>query len=63
MAWQFDRPELGEGMVQAFRRTESPYESARFLLRSLEPDGQYTLTDPDLRQWQNLLRAIVCCLS
>ena len=36
MAWQFDRPELGEGMVQVFRRAESPYESARFRLRGLE---------------------------
>ena len=23
MAWQFDRPDLGEGMVQAFRRAQS----------------------------------------
>jgi len=47
MAWQFDRPDLGEGMVQAFRRAECPYESARFLLRGLEPDARYTLTDLD----------------
>ena len=30
MAWQFDRPDLGEGVVQAFRRAGSYYESARF---------------------------------
>jgi len=47
MAWQFDRPDLGEGMVQAFRRAECPHESARFLLRGLEPDARYTLTDLD----------------
>ena len=47
MAWQFDRPEAGEGMVQAFRRAESVYESARFKLRGLDPDARYTLTDLD----------------
>ena len=47
MAWQFDRPDLREGMVQAFRRSESPYESARFLLGGLEPDAKYSLTDLD----------------
>jgi alpha-galactosidase len=47
MAWQFDRPDLGEGMVQAFRRSESPYESARFLLGGLEADAKYSLTDLD----------------
>ena len=54
MAWQFDRPELGEGMVQVFRRGESPYESARFPLRGLEPDAQYTLTDLDSGRTQQL---------
>jgi len=47
MAWQFDRPDLGEGLIQAFRRAESSYESARFKLRGLEPDARYTLTDLD----------------
>ena len=45
MAWQFDRPELGQGVVQAFRRPESVDESRRFRLRGLEPDAQYVLTD------------------
>jgi alpha-galactosidase len=47
IAWQFDQPERGEGMVQVFRRGESPYESARFALCGLEADAQYTLTDLD----------------
>jgi len=47
MAWQFDRPERGAGMVQAFRRGASCYESARLALRGLEADAQYTLTDLD----------------
>jgi len=48
MAWQFDRPEEGEGVVQVFRRAESPYEAARFRLRGLAPDAVYTLTDLDV---------------
>jgi len=47
MAWQFDRPDLGEGMVQAFRRDKSPYESARLTLHGLDPDARYALTDLD----------------
>lgn len=44
MAWQFDRPEAGEGMVQVFRRHESDYESARLRLRALDPDATYLVT-------------------
>ena len=47
MAWQFDRPDLGEGMVQAFRRPESVYESARFKLNGLEPGAGYKMTNLD----------------
>lgn len=47
MAWQFDRPDLGEGVVQVFRRQDSPYESARFKLHELEPTAQYTITNLD----------------
>jgi alpha-galactosidase len=41
MAWQFDRPEAGEGLVQVFRREQSFYEGARFKLRGLEPGARY----------------------
>jgi alpha-galactosidase len=54
MAWQFDVPEKGEGMVQAFRRAESVYEVARFRLRGLNPGAVYTLTDLDSGQSQKL---------
>jgi alpha-galactosidase len=47
MAWQFDRPDLGEGMMQVFRRADSVYEAARFPLRGLEPDARYTVADLD----------------
>ncbi len=47
MAWQFDRPDLGRGMVQAFRRADSPYDSALFVLRGLDPATQYRVRDID----------------
>jgi alpha-galactosidase len=47
IAWQFDCPEKGEGVVQAFRREESPYESIRVKLRGLEANAVYTLTNVD----------------
>ena len=37
IGWQFDVPERGEGMVQVFRRGQSPYEAARFPLRASTP--------------------------
>jgi len=48
MAWQFDRPDAGDGFVQAFRRAESPYEAVRLKLRGLDPDARYTLTNLDV---------------
>ena len=48
MAWQFDRPDLGEGMVQAFRRDKSDYESVRVKLHGLDADAVYALTNLDV---------------
>ncbi len=47
MAWQFDVPEEGEGLVQAFRRGDSIYESARLRLNGLRADADYLLTNCD----------------
>ena len=47
MAWQFDSPDKGGGMVQAFRRPESPFETARFKLRGLDAKASYTVKDAD----------------
>ena len=48
IAWQFDQPEHGSGMIQAFRRPQSLYETARFKLRGLDPNASYTVTNLDL---------------
>jgi alpha-galactosidase len=47
LAWQFDLPERQKGIVQAFRRTASNYESARFKLHGLDPAKSYVVTDLD----------------
>jgi len=49
IAWQFDRPERACGVVQAFRRGESPQESMRLKLRGLEPNARYVVADVDLQ--------------
>ena len=45
IAWQFDRPEMGEGVVQIFRRAESVFTGAALLLKGLDPAAQYALTN------------------
>jgi alpha-galactosidase len=47
MAWQFDRPEKGDGVVQAFRRADSVYESARLRLRGLNAAATYLVRNLD----------------
>jgi len=47
LAWQFDRPETGEGVVQVFRRGESIHESARLRPRGIARDATYSITDLD----------------
>jgi len=47
MAWQFDVPEKGEGMVQVFRRAESPFYGLQLKLQGLVPAARYALTDLD----------------
>ena len=47
MAWQFDRPEAGEGMVQVFRRKDSIYDAASLPLRGLDPTARYTVRNID----------------
>ncbi len=47
MGWQFDSPDKGEGMIQAFRRPDSPFETARFKLRGLDAKATYAVKDLD----------------
>lgn len=47
VAWQFGKPDGEAGVVQAFRRPDSPFETARFRLRGLDPGASYAVTDAD----------------
>lgn len=47
MAWQFHRPDEGDGLVQVFRRPASPHQSAAFALSGLDADAIYELKDYD----------------
>lgn len=53
IAWQFDQPEKGEGMVMAFRRPASFYVSCDFALKGLEPMSRYNVTDLDTESFQS----------
>ncbi len=47
MAWQYHRPDLGDGMVQVFRHALSPLASDRLKLCGLERDAKYRVIDFD----------------
>ncbi len=47
MAWQFNRPEAGTGVVQAFRRDTSTVETMRLKLRGLDTGARYELRNFD----------------
>ena len=48
ITWQFNRPEQGDGVVQAFRRTRNEEAQRSFPLRGLDPDAPYQVTDFDV---------------
>jgi alpha-galactosidase len=48
-AWQFNRPEQGDGMLQIFRRDESDVTAEDLRLRGLDPSANYEITDLDTK--------------
>ncbi len=47
VAWQWHRPDLGAGVVQAFRRASCQQASVTLSLRGLESEARYAVTDFD----------------
>ncbi|MCC6490170.1 MAG: alpha-galactosidase [Candidatus Hydrogenedentes bacterium] len=47
IAWQFDRPDLGMGMLQAFRRNACKADALRVVLRGLDKYARYTVKNQD----------------
>lgn len=54
MAWEFVRPDQGDGIVQAFRREECASSGARLKLQHLNADARYDFTDLDSGQTKRL---------
>ncbi len=53
-AWQFNRPDQGDGIVQAFRRDQDEEPVKNFRLRGLDPEATYEVTDLDVKTPSNL---------
>ena len=47
IAWQFHRSDLGEGMVQAFRRADATDETLTLMLHGLEAESRYEVENFD----------------
>lgn len=62
IAWQFHRADLGEGVVQAFRRPEATSETLTAKLRGLDPQQRYEVENLDggkeLRTGAELMRGL-----
>jgi alpha-galactosidase len=54
MVWQFGRPEVGEGVVQAFRRVDNGESTGIFKLRGLNSRAHYRVQDLDETTTQEL---------
>jgi alpha-galactosidase len=50
MAWQWNRPDEGTGVIEAFRRESSPFTTAQLKLRGLDPAAHYTVKNLDSSQ-------------
>jgi len=48
IAWQFDRPEEGDGLIQAYRRENCDESTKTFLLKGLDPTAKYKITNFDM---------------
>ncbi len=46
-AWQYDRPDAGDGVILLFRRSRSPYASVLLFPRALKPGGVCRFEDRD----------------
>ena len=46
-AMQFNRPSCGDGIMEVFRRENSPYETAIFELKGIDKESNYRFTDLD----------------
>ncbi len=45
LAWQFDRPEQADGIVEAFRRSRAVQAAESYRLRGIAPEARYEISD------------------
>jgi alpha-galactosidase len=50
VAWQWNRSKDGSGVIQVFRHEDSPFTTARFRLRGLDPAAHYRVENMDSAQ-------------
>jgi len=48
IAWQYNCPDIGEGLVQAFRRVNNTQNKRTFRLKDLDPSALYSVTNLDI---------------
>ena len=48
IAWQFNRPEHGDGMIQAFRRDSCEQSTMTFHFNRLNKEAYYNVTNFDI---------------
>ena len=56
---QYDRPDLGQGYVLAFRREQSPFPSAQVALRGLDDKADYLLTNVDTQEKKTVAGSVL----
>jgi alpha-galactosidase len=54
VAWQFDRPELGDGLLQGIRHSACPDETLTVRLKGLNTDADYVFENPETGDQLNL---------
>jgi alpha-galactosidase len=57
VAWQFDCPERGCGLIQGIRLPESPQETATFHPKGICPDSTYSMENPETAEAKEILGA------
>ncbi len=59
VAWQFDRPETGEGLLRVLRLSSSPEEAIRLRLHGLCAQVEYTLRNPENEEETRLAGSVL----
>ncbi|HEY3285084.1 MAG TPA: alpha-galactosidase [Armatimonadota bacterium] len=57
VAWQFDRPERGDGMLQGIRLAACQEQTLTVTLRGLEPGAEYLFENPETGEQRHLSEA------